>query len=251
MNTVMYEQKEQVGYITFNRPEKGNAINSEMASDLHNLMERDIVNSKDLSALILAGMGDSFMYGADVTEFRDYEKNHIHVDNFTNKSRRFMRGLARIPQFSIAAVHGYALGGGLEMALACDYIIASESAKFGFPEIQFGLLPGAGGTQLLPRRVGDSIATRMILSGEIIGADDALRLRLVDEVVLQEELMTAAENCADKVLSNPRYAQEAAKRCIQKSATGIDFDIERECFDTCLQQEETQRRIYAFLRREK
>jgi len=277
METIKYQERDNIGYITFNRPEAGNAINWQMADELAAWMNDLLGNERlELTTLILTGNGNSFMYGADISAFT---KGTKYIDEFTTNARHFMRMLTGIPPVSIAVVKGYALGGGLEVALSCDYIIASESSKLGLPEINFGLIPGAGGTQLLPQRVGYHKATEMILTGRPIDAYQAKKYGLVDEVTSQDELMrtarvlvkkgvfkkrhlrgfdevpaelaimNAAKSLTEIISDKPKYAVDAAIECLRMSISFPDFLAESKYFDECIIREETQSRIKSFLKK--
>jgi len=278
METIKCKERGNIGYITFNRPGVGNAINYQMAEELAAWMNNFILSNErsGLTVLILAGSCNNFMYGADISAFT---KGPKYVDEFTTNARHFMRMLTAIPPVSIAVVEGYALGGGLEVALSCDYIIASESAKLGLPEINFGLIPGAGGTQLLPQKIGYYKSTEMILTGGTIDAQQAKEYGLVDEVAIQDELMQTAlflgrqtefnkrsfkafdqapaelsimntAKSLEGITSNkPKYAIDAAIKCLRASINSPDFITESKCFEECLRREETQSRIKSFLKR--
>jgi len=249
MRTVEYKQEGKIGYIIFNRPRVGNALNLEMADEL-NTWVADAVQDEEilsLTALIITGSGKNFMCGADIF---DLKRSSKLGDELVVNGRLFMRTMGNLPPI-IASIDGYALGWGLEVALSCDYIVASGSAMMGFPEIAFGLIPGAGGTQLLPQRVGYRIATEMILTGRIIDGQQALQYGLVDYLVGEEDLLSravshstqksnirkrlymkllerdatyyrdritkTAESLSDKMSDKPTYAVRAAIECLKGS----------------------------------
>lgn len=216
--TLLYEKKETIGILTVNRPEKLNAISTELTGELKQLLV-DLEGDNDLRVLILTGMGDkAFVAGADINEL---------VDRDAGSGRRISRErqdiFSRIENLAvpvIAAVNGYALGGGLELALACSIRICSENAQFGAPEVKLGIIPGDGGTQRLPRLIGLGRAMEMILTGDFIDAEEAHRVGLVNRVVSQNELMDNAMKLAKKIASRPPLAVQYAKDAVNRSQGG-------------------------------
>ncbi|MDD2714924.1 MAG: enoyl-CoA hydratase/isomerase family protein [Candidatus Wallbacteria bacterium] len=243
--TLLFREAGHIGHLIFNRPEKGNAINSLMTDELLQLTS-EIRGSATIKALILSGSGSNFITGADINEFARIDQEPELVHNFLENGRRFMRSLSEIPQLTIAAVSGHALGGGLEVALACDYILAGESARFGLLEITLGLIPGAGGTQLLPLRVGPGIARRMILTGEIMDSATALASRLADRVVPDKVLLKTAEEIAAPLAKSPLYALRLAKKALSHGDY-LNFESESHCFRDCLNQPEFRERVNKFI----
>ncbi|NOR21846.1 MAG: crotonase, partial [Candidatus Aminicenantes bacterium] len=209
--TLMYEKKENIGLLTINRPEKMNAISQELTAELSLFLD-EIENDDELRVIVITGAGDkAFVAGADINEL---------VDRDARLGRRVSRErqeiFSRIENLHvpvIAAVNGYALGAGLELALACSIRICSELAQFGAPEVKLGIIPGDGGTQRLPRLVGQGRAMEMIITGDFIAAQEAYRIGLVNKVFPPEKLMEEAMELAKKIASRPplavRYAKEA------------------------------------------
>jgi enoyl-CoA hydratase len=210
--TIIYEKKEQVVWLTLNRPKVGNTINLELANELVDAC-RAINQDDEVRAVIITGAGEAFCSGCDLAELRTTSANNLKVANAASLSSSAVAGL-NCPV--IAAVNGDALGAGLELALSCDIRICSESAHFGFPETSYGLIPGGGGTQRLPRIVGKGKATEIIITAEPIDAAEAYRVGLVSKVVPKQKLSTEAEEIARKLsLRGPiavRYAKEALSK---------------------------------------
>jgi enoyl-CoA hydratase len=250
--TLIYEKKDNIGLLTINRPEKMNAISRELTSELRQLLD-EIESDEELRVLVITGAGDkAFVAGADVNEIVDREAK---MGRRVSKERQEI--FSRIENLhvpSIAAVNGYALGGGLELALACSIRICSEKAQFGAPEVKLGIIPGDGGTQRLPRLVGLGRAMEMILTGDFIDAQEACRIGLVNRVVPPEKLMSAAMELAQKIASRPplavRYAKEAVNRS-QEGATGSGFALESFLHALCCTTEDKKEGVAAFLEKRK
>ncbi len=223
--TLIYEKRDQIGILTINRPQKLNAISNELTAELKRFLD-DVEGDEDLRVLLITGAGDkAFVAGADINEL---------VDRDARSGRRISRErqeiFSRIENLQvpvIAAVNGYALGGGLELALACSIRICSEQAQFGAPEVKLGIIPGDGGTQRLPRLVGPGRAMEMILTGDFIDAQEAYRVGLVNKVVPAAELMEKALELAQRLAARPplavRYAKDAVNRS-QDNLTGYALE---------------------------
>ncbi|HEY0810803.1 MAG TPA: enoyl-CoA hydratase-related protein [Longimicrobiales bacterium] len=197
---VKLESRDAIAVITINRPDKLNALNADTVNELRSALEQ-VASDNNTRAVILTGAGEkSFVAGADIAELaRMNPLSGIEVSRQGQDTFRFMETM-RKPV--IAAVNGFALGGGLELALGCHFRIASENAKFGLPEVKLGIIPGYGGTVRLPRVVGRGRALELILTGEMIDAQEAHRIGLVNHVYPQAELMAAAEQLAQKIAAN-------------------------------------------------
>ena len=170
-NTIIFKIRENIATITFNRPEILNALNEEALKEFSNVLD-EIHANEDIRVLILTGAGEkSFIAGVDIKQFLTF--NTFKAKSFSEMGRSLMNKLQELPIPVIAAVNGFALGGGCEVALACDFIYASENAMFGLPEITLGIIPGFGGTQRLPRLVGESMAKELIFTGKMIPAEEA------------------------------------------------------------------------------
>ena len=228
MSFVKYEQQGPVAILTIDRPEALNALNSQVLSDLDEAISK-VEAADDVFAVVLTGAGRSFVAGADIGEMvnfsaADGKKFGVHGGGV------FLR-LENLSKPVIAAVNGFALGGGCELAMACDIRLASEKAKFGQPEVGLGITPGFGGTQRLPRIVGVSKAMELILTARVIGAAEAREIGLVSAVYPPEELMEQAMKLANAICANAPIAVAESKRCIRMGmqtdiATGSAFEAE-------------------------
>ncbi len=207
--TIIYEKREKVGYITLNRPHEGNAINAQLNRELIDVC-RQVTEDKDVLVVVLTGAGEGFSIGSDP-----------HQDRETMGAAQ---AIASIDHPVIAAINGDALGKGLELALSSDVRLASENATFGFPESSLGLIPMDGGTQRLPRIVGRGKAMEMILIAEPIDAQEAYRIGLVNRVVPREKLLHEAEEMANRMASRGPIALRYAKEAVLK---GLDLTLEQ------------------------
>ena len=194
--TVLFEKRGKVGLITLNRPQALNALNAQLISELNQVLDACEAD-EDIGAMVLTGSEKAFAAGADIKEMKDKTFADVVMNDFIAPWERVSR--CRKPV--IAAVSGYALGGGCEMAMACDFIIASDTARFGQPEITLGVIPGAGGTQRLTRAVGKSKAMDMCLTGRHMDAAEAERCGLVSRVVPVADLLAEAMKAAEKIAS--------------------------------------------------
>lgn len=216
--TLVYEKKGLIGILTINRPEKLNALSNVLISELSALLA-DIEKDDELGVLVLTGAGDkAFVAGADIGELVERD---ARLGRKVSRERQnvFFR-IENLPVPTIAAVNGYALGGGLELALACSIRFCSEKAQFGAPEVKLGIIPGDGGTQRLPRLIGKGRAMEMILTGDFIGAEEAFRIGLVNRVVPHENLLEKTMELAEKIASRPPLAVKYAKEAVNRSIEG-------------------------------
>jgi enoyl-CoA hydratase/carnithine racemase len=244
---VLYEKKDAIAYVRVNRPKVLNALNTPTWKDLRIAFE-DARDDATVLGVILTGAGDkAFIAGADISELA----HATALD--AERSSRFGQGvldlIENLGKPVIAAINGFALGGGCETAMACTIRIAVESAKFGQPEVKLGLLPGGGGTQRLPRLVGKGRALQLILSGEMISAQEAYRIGLVNEVVPAANLITRAEAILKKIASNApiavKFALEAANKGVETSqAEGLL--LEASYFGLCAATEDKKEGTTAF-----
>ncbi|MET3905708.1 enoyl-CoA hydratase/carnithine racemase [Bradyrhizobium sp. S3.3.6] len=245
---VRYEKKGLIAYVTVNRPKVLNALNTPTWTDLKSAFE-DAKTDASVHGVILTGAGDkAFIAGADISEL-------AHVDAFdAEESSRFGQGVLDLVENLgkpvIAAINGFALGGGCETAMACTIRIAVEHAKFGQPEVKLGLLPGGGGTQRLPRLVGKGRALQLILTGETISAQEAYRIGLVNEVVPAAGLIDRAETILKQIMANApiavKFSLEAANKGMDTSqAEG--FALEASYFGICAATEDKKEGTSAFL----
>ena len=238
MEFITYEQDGFVGVITINRPKALNALNSQVLDELDATL--DAVNLDETRALILTGAGEkSFVAGADIGEMSTLTK--AEGEAFGKKGNDVFRKLETFPIPVIAAVNGFALGGGCEISMSCDIRICSENAIFGQPEVGLGITPGFGGTQRLARLVGPGMAKQMIYTARNIKADEAFRIGLVNAVYPQEELMEAAKKIAAGIAMQAPIAVRACKKAIND---GLDVDmdeaivIEEKLFGSCFETED-------------
>lgn len=218
---VIVERQGPIAVVTINRPDKLNALNSHVMRELVSLFHGFVADNDRPRAALLTGAGDkAFVAGADIAEMANL--NGAQAKAFSDLGHRLAALMESAPFPIIAAVNGYALGGGCELALACDFIYASEHAKFGQPEVNLGVIPGFGGTQRLARRIGPARAREWIYTGEMIGANDALRLGLVNRVVPHEQLLAQARDTAAVIATKGPLAIAAAKRVMLR---GLDQDL--------------------------
>ena len=218
--TLIYEKKDSIAYITLNRPKALNVYNIQMRDELYQVLGA-VRDDPDVAVAILKGAGDkAFCAGADLTEFLTAPSPIIaHQVRW----ERDVWGLfLSLPQPVIAALHGYVLGDGIEMALCCDIRIASSDAQFGAPEVGLGIIPAAGGTQTLPRMVGRNKALEMLLTGRRLNAQEAYKAGLVNRVVPREELLPTTEEIARKIASYSKMAVRIAK---QATIRGLDLTL--------------------------
>lgn len=252
MNNLLLEVQDNIALLTINRPKALNALNSETLAELNDCLA-DLEKREDVKVVILTGSGEkSFVAGADISE----------MVNATPKEGRAMGLLAReafcrlenMPQVTIAAVNGYALGGGCEIAMSCDIRVASENARFAQPECGLGILPGFGGTQRLARLVGKGRAKELIFTCDQIDAQEAYRMGLANHVVPQAELIDYCKAMAGRIMKNGPYAVTLAKQAIN---TGYDTDLdsglklEANLFGLSFSTEDKKEGMTAFLEKRK
>jgi enoyl-CoA hydratase/carnithine racemase len=245
---VLYEKRGGIAYVTLNRPKVLNALNAATWTDLRSAFE-DAKADSSVRGVILTGAGDkAFIAGADISEL-------AHVDAYeAEESSRFSQEVLNLIENLgkpvIAAVNGFALGGGCETAMACTFRIAAEHAKFGQPEVKLGLLPGGGGIQRLPRLVGKGRALQLILTGETISAQEAWRIGLVNEVVPAANLIARAEAVLKQIAANApiavKYSLDAANKGLDTSQSE-GFALEASYFGICASTEDKKEGTSAFL----
>jgi enoyl-CoA hydratase/carnithine racemase len=225
--TLLYREDGPIATIRLNRPEKKNSFNATMRQEMATLLD-DLARNRAIRAVVITGGGDIFCAGADISEM----DGTASADAAYQHAREFQvlfNQVESLPQPVIAAVCGWALGGGCELALACDFRVASDTARFGLPEIKIGAFPGGGGTQRLTRLIGVAKAKEMILTGDPISAEEALAIGLVMKVASKEKCLEEANNLAAKLAALPRLALQASKMLINRSqeidlATGLEFE---------------------------
>ena len=251
MEFITYEQEEFVGIITINRPKALNALNSTILDELNETLDSIDINTT--RCLILTGAGDkSFVAGADIGEMSTLTK--AEGEAFGKKGNDVFRKLETFPIPVIAAVNGFALGGGCEISLSCDIRICSDNAMFGQPEVGLGITPGFGGTQRLARTIGVGMAKQMIYSARNIKADEAYRIGLVNAVYPQEELMEQAKKLASTIAKNAPIAVRNCKKAINDGLQ-VDMDqaivIEEQLFGDCFETEDQKAGMGNFLEKDK
>ena len=249
MGFVNCELKDNVAIVTINRPEALNALNSQVLDDLAATF--DAIDTNVVRAVVLTGAGEkSFVAGADIGEMSTLTK--AEGEAFGKKGNDIFRKIEQFPVPVIAAVNGFALGGGCEISMSCDIRICSENAMFGQPEVGLGITPGFGGTQRLARLIGAGMAKQLIYTARNIKADEALRIGLVNAVYPQEELMAAAEKMASQIAANAPIAVRACKKAINDGLqTDIDeaIVIEEKLFGSCFESEDQREGMANFLRK--
>ena len=251
MEFITYEQEGQVGIVTINRPKALNALNSQVLEEIEAAFKA--IDLDAVRAVILTGAGEkSFVAGADIGEMSTLTK--AEGEAFGKKGNDVFRMIETFPIPVIAAVNGFALGGGCEISMSCDIRICSENAVFGQPEVGLGITPGFGGTQRLARLVGPGMAKQMIYTARNIKADEAFRIGLVNAVYPQEELMAAAKKMAAGIAKNAPIAVRNCKKAINE---GLDADmdqaivIEEKLFGDCFETEDQKYGMAFFLDKNK
>ena len=251
MEFITYEQEGQVGIVTINRPKALNALNSQVLEEIEAAFKA--IDLDAVRAVILTGAGEkSFVAGADIGEMSTLTK--AEGEAFGKKGNDVFRMIETFPIPVIAAVNGFALGGGCEISMSCDIRIGSENAVFGQPEVGLGITPGFGGTQRLARLVGPGMAKQMIYTARNIKADEAFRIGLVNAVYPQEELMAAAKKMAAGIAKNAPIAVRACKKAIND---GLEADmddaivIEEKLFGSCFETEDQKYGMAFFLDKNK
>ncbi|MDD6794929.1 MAG: short-chain-enoyl-CoA hydratase [Clostridiaceae bacterium] len=252
LKNVILEKEEHLAIVTINRPKALNALNSETLKDLNTVID-DLEKDDNIYAVILTGAGEkSFVAGADISEMKDLDEKQGKEFGLLG-NQVFLR-LENLNKPVIAAIQGFALGGGCEISMACDIRIASDKALFGQPEVGLGITPGFGGTQRLARLVGMGKAKEMIYTARNIKADEALEIGLVNKVVPLESLMDEAKKMASKIIVNAPIAVKEAKDAINRGMqVSIDkaVEIEAEDFGKCFASEDQTEGMTAFLERRK
>ena len=251
-DNIILDIDKRIATITFNRPKALNALNQHLLEEFTSALDA-VENNTAVSVLVLTGSGDkAFVAGADITEIN--KLGPLEAKQF---ARRGLDAINRLPQLAIpvlAAVNGYALGGGTEMALACDFIYAAETAQFGLPEINLGIIPGFGGTQRLPRLIGPNVAREMIYTGKMIDVSEAMRLGIVNKVSPPNNLMADVMATAKAIAHKGRVALRAAKLAIN---SGLNVDLasglamENDAFALCLASADAREGTNAFLEKRK
>jgi enoyl-CoA hydratase len=251
MNELRCDYGEGRGWalLTLDRPQALNALSAALRDRLRETLA-ELAREQRLCAVIITGAGErAFTAGADIGEMAAVDPGN--VDRFVRHGQELMNAIEALPAPVIAAVNGYALGGGCELALACDLILASETAVFGLPEVDLGILPGWGGTQRLPRRVGAGRARELIFTGRRLTAAEALAIGLADAVFPPGQLLDEARALAERLAAKSPAALRAAKSALRAAAIRPDYDAERAAFVAAFATEERQAAMQVFLSRKK
>jgi len=249
---IIFKVEKGIATITFNRPEVLNALNEASLQEFSNALDA-VASDEDIRVLVLTGAGEkSFVAGADITEFLKF--NVLKAKIFAETGHGLINRLQELPIPVIAAVNGFALGGGCEIVIGCDFIYAAENAMFGLPEINLGIIPGFGGTQRLPRLIGKNMAKEMIFTGKMISAAEAHAVGWVNTVCSQDELMAEVMKTATIIASKGKASLRAAKQAIN---SGMDVDLKTGCrieidaFAICLSSPDAKEGTLAFLEKRK
>jgi enoyl-CoA hydratase len=252
LKTLLYEEKEGIAIVTINRPDKLNALNRTVIEELRIVME-DIDKNGNIRVSILTGAGDkAFVAGADVNEFLDL--NPVNTPYFARKGQILLNYMDNMGKPIIAAVNGFALGGGCELAMACTLRILSDNAKLGLPELGLGVIPGYAGTQRLPRLIGKGRALWYMLTGDYIDAEEALKIGLANKVVPQKELMNTCIGIAKKIMTKSPLS---IKLAIQAINFGLDTSLDQGAMfeatqlATIMASEDKKEGVSAFLEKRK
>jgi enoyl-CoA hydratase len=248
LETIIYEKNNSIAFVTLNRPKVLNALNRITLDGLRAAFE-DARDDVSIRGVILTGMGDkSFIAGADINEVAT--DTPVQAEEKTRRGQDLMNLIENLGKPVVAAVNGFALGGGCEAALACTIRLAAPNAKFGLPEVKLGIMPGYGGTQRLPRLVGKGVALQLILSGAMIDANEAYRIGLVNEVVPQAELIDRAQAVLNQISANAplsvKYVLEAVNRGMETNLAG-GLVLESTFVALCTSTEDKKEGTSAFL----
>lgn len=251
-NTLLLEKKNGIGTLTINRPKNLNALNKEVLEELTQVLKA-IEKAEDIHVLIVTGAGEkAFVAGADIKEMKD--KNAIEGRDFSTLGNAAFSQLENLRQPTIAAVNGFALGGGCELAMSCDIRIGSVNAKFGQPEVGLGITPGFGGTQRLSRLVGLAKAKELIYTAKTINANEAMSIGLLNQLVEAADLTAEAEKMAQAIMKQSPLAVEASKKAINR---GYEMDLvhglemEAEMFGALFATEDQKEGMTAFTEKRK
>lgn len=248
---VVLDKQNHIATLSFNRPSVLNALNSDVLKEFNQVLD-EIKNDEEIYVLIITGYGKAFIAGADISEMKD--KTPEQARKFAELGLSVFRKMELMEKPIIAAINGFALGGGCELAMSCDIRIASEKAKFGQPEVGLGIIPGFAGTQRLSRLVGIAKAKELIFTGDIIDAVEAEKLRLVNKIVPHDELMVESLTLAEKIVSKAQAAIRYSKTAINR---GVESDIEtgmlieKDLFGLCFSTKDQKEGMEAFLEKRK
>lgn len=250
-STLLTQLDNGIFTVTINRPDKMNALNKDVFTDLNNVMD-EVMNTEDIKTVIITGAGaKAFVAGADITEFSAFDKEEAIA--LSKRGQDIFAKIENCPKPVIAAVNGFALGGGCELAMACHFRICSENAKFGQPEVNLGLIPGYGGTQRLTQLVGRGKSMEMHMTGQMIDANEALQLRLVNHVTTPENLIPKAVEILSTIQSKAPIAIGKMIDCINTAVSNgsSGYDKEATSFGDCFNTEDMKEGTTAFIEKRK
>ena len=249
-DNLLIEVENRIALVTLNRPQALNALNKNLLDDISNFLT-DANADSEIRVIILTGSGDkSFVAGADIKEFSDFNGAQGQ-ELAANGQENVFDKIEDFPKPIIAAVNGFALGGGLELAMAAHFRIASTNAKLGLPEVTLGLIPGYGGTQRLPKLIGKGRAMQAIMTADMFSAERAYEIGLVNEVVEQSELINRAKEIASKILKNSSIAIKHAIKAINASDKANGFETEIESFGSLFDESDFKEGTVAFVEKRK
>ncbi|MCU7617251.1 enoyl-CoA hydratase-related protein [Chryseobacterium sp. PBS4-4] len=247
---IIVSKEDKTAIITINRPESLNALNAKTINEISSALD-ELASDAEIRVIILTGSGEkSFVAGADIKEFSDFDQKKAE-ELARNGHNNLFNKIENLSKPVIAAVNGFALGGGLELAMACHIRYASENAKLGLPEVTLGLIPGYGGTQRLPKLVGKGIANEMIFSAKMIPAQKAKEIGLVNEVYLIEELLVKTKELAKLISNNSPMAISKAIHATNLSDTDKGFETEIKYFGELFEMEDKKEGVSAFIEKRK
>lgn len=252
MSLVLFEKRDFIGTVTFNRPEALNAFNYESLLQLQEIIQ-EIRHDRGVRVVLITGSGEkAFSVGADLKERKQLSPEEVMRN--VHKIGEVFTAVSELPQPTIAAINGYAFGGGMELALACDFRLAVKDTRMGLTETSLGIIPGAGGTQRLPRLIGESKALELILTARRITAEEAERIGLMNKVVDSNELMNESIKLAKEMLANAPIALQQAKFAVRQGmnvdlSTGLQ--IERKAYEVTIPTEDRKEALQAFSEKRK
>lgn len=249
---LLLERKNHIAILTINRPDKLNALNNETLDEIKDCLLA-VQNDENVYVMIITGAGEkAFVAGADISELAELNLESAKV--FSEKGQSIFNLIEKLGKPVIAAVNGFALGGGCELALACHIRYASEKAKFGQPEVNLGIIPGYGGTQRLTRLINSGRSAELILTGELIDADDALRIGLINKIFIHDELLTKTILLAEKISSKGQKAVNYSLKCIlscDELTESEGIKLEADLFAKCCNTNDFKEGTSAFLEKRK
>lgn len=249
---ILVEKENRIAIVTINRPSKLNALNKVTINELHEAI-KELADDNEIRVIILTGSGEkAFVAGADISEFANFDSSQ-GAELAAKGQELLFNFIQNLPKPVIAAVNGFALGGGLELAMSAHFRVASDNAKMGLPEVTLGVIPGYGGTQRLPQLIGRGRAMEMILTAQMIDAQKALAYGLVNEVVSQQELLAYAKSIAEKICKNsPNAIKEAIQAVNANFEEGVNgYEVEIKNFGNCFGTSEFIEGTTAFLEKRK